>query len=319
MTEIAIRAEDSLADRIYYAQTLAKSGMLPKQYRQSPENVLYAIEYGRGLGLDPIRAMNSVHVIEGRPSPSSGLIGAMVRKAGHRLRVRVERGQSGPVAIAQIIRSDDPEWTFESQWDMDRARRAGVAGKQVWKSYPEAMLKARAITEVAREACEEALLGFSHSAEELGAEVDEDGNVVDARPAQVRPGATIAEAVAESAPDTPQVVDDQGVPDELVRRMGGLMRMLSMGQADALPFVSEVVGREIRSRADMTEDEILQVVDALEDRLKADREANQEPEVADAEIVPDAPQSDPWGAEEPSDVTADEQAATYAEYADGAA
>lgn len=312
MTEIAIRTQDSLADRIYYAQTLAESGLLPKQYRKSPENVLYAVEYGRGLGLNPIQAMNSVHVIEGKPSPSSGLIGAMVRKAGHKLRVRVERGQSGPVAIAQIIRSDDPEWTFESRWDMDRARRAGVAGKQVWKAYPEAMLKARAITEVAREACEEALLGFSHSAEEMGAEVDEDGNVVAVPDAQHRAGATIAEAVEESGQSAP-APEGPAVDPDLMVSMGRLMRMLGMGQSEALPFVSEVVGREIASRADLSEEEVRKVVDALDQKLQERDRAAAESEVTDAEIV-----SDPWGVEAPSDVTDDEEAATYAEFAGGA-
>ena len=40
------------------------------------------------------------------------------------------------------------------------------------------MLKARAITQCARDACEEALFGLHYTPEELGAEVDEDGVVV---------------------------------------------------------------------------------------------------------------------------------------------
>lgn len=278
MTEIAVRPAE-LDGRITYARALAASNLLPKQYRQNPENVLYAIEYGSALGLDPVQAMNSVHVIEGKPSPSSGLIGAMVRKAGHKLRVRVVH-EPELTAIAQVIRSDDPEFTFEARWTMKRAQKAGVAGKQVWRSYPEAMLKARAITEVAREACEEALLGFSHSAEELGAEVDADGNVTDVPAAQQRPGATIAEAVAESEPQEPEKPQ---VDPELISSMGRLMRMLGMGQGDALPFVSEVVGREITSRAELAEDEARQVVDALDARLQERDRAVEE--IADAEVI----------------------------------
>ncbi|MEU3020846.1 hypothetical protein ABZ635_26070 [Nocardiopsis sp. NPDC007018] len=283
MTEIAIR-QDNLDKRIAYAKALAEADMLPKEYRRKPANVLYAVDYGQSLGLDAVQAMNSVHVIEGKPSPSSGLISAMVRRAGHRLRVKVERGQAGPVAIAQIIRSDDPEWTFESRWDMDRARKAGVAGKNVWKAYPEAMLKARAITEVAREACEEALLGFSHSAEEMGAEVDADGNVLDVAPAQKRAGATIAEAVAETEAADPE---KPPVDLELMNQMGRLMRMLGFGREEALPFASEVVGREVTSRADLSEAEVSKVIEALDARLQErDRQA-EDPEIADAEVVPE--------------------------------
>lgn len=287
MTEIAIRAEDTLADRIYYAQTLAKSGLLPKQYRKQPENILYAIEYGRALGLDPINAMNSVHVIEGKPSPSSGLISAMVRKAGHRLRVRVQR-EPELVAVAQIIRSDDPDFTFEARWDMNRARQAGVAGKQVWKAYPEAMLKARAITEVAREACEEALLGFAYTPEEMGAEVDADGNPVAVADAQHRPGATVAEAVAEAAQETAQ---EPAVPPERMRYMGGLMRHLGMGAEDALPFVSEVVGREVAARSELTAEDVEQVIAALEGRAQ-EQHRQDEDEPVDAEVVEDVPPPD---------------------------
>lgn len=284
MTEIAVRDEGTLQERLAYAETLADADLLPRQYRQKPANVLYAVDYGRSLGLDAVQAMNSVHVIEGRPAPSSGLIGAMARKAGHRLRVRVEYDQQGsPVAIAQIIRSDDPEWTFECRWTMKRAQQAGVTGKQVWRAYPEAMLKARAITEVAREACEEALLGFSHSAEELGAEVDADGNVVEAKPAQGRPGATVAEAVAEAAQEE---AEEPAVPRERMNRMGRLMREAGITTAEqALSHVADVIGREIASRGEMTAEEVEEVIDDLEPAEAAP--AAEGP--VDAEIVEEPP------------------------------
>ena len=48
------------------------------------------------------------------------------------------------------------------------------------------MLKSRAITQCARDACEEALFGLHYTPEELGAEVDEDGVVVDDAAAAAR-------------------------------------------------------------------------------------------------------------------------------------
>ena len=44
------------------------------------------------------------------------------------------------------------------------------------------MLKSRAITQCARDACDEVLFGLHYTPEELGAEVDEDGVVVDEPP-----------------------------------------------------------------------------------------------------------------------------------------
>lgn len=179
----------SLPEKMQYAKALAASGMLPGQYRQQPANLLYALEYAESLGLHPMAAITGIHVIEGKPSASAALISALVRRAGHKLRVRGNDTE----AVAQIIRSDDPDYTFEVRWTMARAEQAGLARKQVWKNYPAAMLKARAITEVARDACEEALSGMHYTPEELGANVNADGEPVDAEVQQLRrvePGQT---------------------------------------------------------------------------------------------------------------------------------
>lgn len=205
MTEIAIRqpaTPATLPEKMQYAQALAVSGMLPSQYRQQPANLLWALEFADSLGLHPMAAITGVHVIEGKPSASAALISALVRRAGHKLRVTGNDQQ----ATAQIVRADDPDFVFECTWTLARAEQAGLTRKQVWKNYPAAMLKARAITEVAREACEEALSGMHYTPEELGANVDSDGVPVDGEVQQLRrvqPG--------EADPwTTPRPTDGQG-------------------------------------------------------------------------------------------------------------
>ncbi|KHS52584.1 recombinase RecT [Brevibacterium linens] len=178
-TELAITnpvAAMSIGEKQQYAELLAQASLLPKQYQRNPANVLLAMELGQSLSIPPIQAINEVHVIEGKPSASANLIGGLVRRAGHVLRIRVDR--DAMQATAQIIRNDDPDYTFEVTWTMDDAKRAGSTNKDNWKKYPIAMLKARAITEVAREACPEALMGIAYTPDELGAVVDQDGNPV---------------------------------------------------------------------------------------------------------------------------------------------
>ncbi|NEB83937.1 hypothetical protein G3I43_07055 [Streptomyces anulatus] len=180
-------APATLPEKMEYARALAVSGMLPSQYRNQPANLLYALEFAGSLGLHPMAAITGVHVIEGKPSASSALISALVRRAGHKLRVTGNDQE----ATAQIVRADDPEFTFSCTWTWSRAEQAGLTRKQVWKNYPAAMLKARAITEVAREACEEALSGMHYTPEELGANVNEEGLPVEAEVQQlhrVQPG-----------------------------------------------------------------------------------------------------------------------------------
>lgn len=172
MTALDVRPPRmAVPDKIRYAQALADSGLLPQQYRRQPANLLYAIEYAEMIGAHPLTAVTGIFVIDGKPSASAGLISALVRRAGHKLRVTGDATR----ATAQIIRADDPEFTFEVTFTIEDAKAAGLANKSVWKQYPASMLKARAITQVARDACEDALSGLHYTAEELGAEVNEDG------------------------------------------------------------------------------------------------------------------------------------------------
>lgn len=211
-----------MTGRMEYARSLAAASLLPADFRRQPANVLYAIEYGRALDISPIAALTGIHVIEGKPSASSGLISALVRRAGHRLRVRVTGTVAGGdiTATCEITRSDDPDFTFSATWDLPRALRSGLIdaltvdgpGQTLirsrtkkghpssWEKFPEAMLKARAITEAAREACEEALSGLHYTAEELGAQVDADEQVVVGEVVDDMPTKATADRTAPAVP-----------------------------------------------------------------------------------------------------------------------
>lgn len=266
-TEI-VRAEPvapSLPDMVRYADHLANANLLPAQYRQKPANVLYAMEYGRTLGITPIAAITGIHVIEGKPSASAALISGLVRQAGHKLRVRMQDG----TAIATIVRSDDPDFEFRSEWTIERARQAGLVGKDVWKKYPDAMLKARAITEVARDACEEVLFGLHYTPEELGARVGEDGLPMDAEVQQLRrvqpdeadPWATpakkpqgargdfVAEAAAASNADDVrriwQMARGAGEAAERLAQIAEFGRRLTVAESASSEAAGETVDGEI--------------------------------------------------------------------------
>lgn len=183
-SEIAVRS-DALPAKLEYAKFLATSGLLPAQYREKPGNVLYAIEYGEMLGLPAMAAINGVHVIEGKPSASAALVSALVRRAGHRIRT----WGNDEEATTEIVRADDPDFTYRSVWNLDRARKAELLSKANWKKYTAAQLKARSVTECARDACQEVLMGMGYTPDELGVDVDETG-----QPAPVRASASVVPA-----------------------------------------------------------------------------------------------------------------------------
>lgn len=170
MSELAIR-HASLPEKIQYAKAMADSNLLPRHYQRQPANLLIALEYAEAFGISPINAISSVFVIDGKPSASADLIAALVRRAGHKLRVTGD----DTTATATIIRADDPDFEYTATWDMAKAKQANLTGKGTWKSYPAALLRARAITEVARMGASDALFGVIYTPEEVGAEVTEDG------------------------------------------------------------------------------------------------------------------------------------------------
>lgn len=152
-----------------YAEMLSASNLLPRAYQKQPANVFTAMAMGEALGLKPIEAINSINVIQGKPALSAELMGAMVRRAGHKLRITCTKNP--PSATATLIRRDDPDAPFTVTWDEKAATRAGLwMSSPSWQKYPDQMMRARAITEVCRMGAADALSGFVYTAEELGGE-----------------------------------------------------------------------------------------------------------------------------------------------------
>jgi len=196
-------AKASLEERRAYVSAIAQAGdLLPQSLwskpqpdgqggmtrpAPSPAKVLLLAETGSMLGLHPMAALQSIHIIEGKPTLSANLLAALVRRAGHRLRVTTSGDwKTGTfVARAVLIRSDDPDFEFVVEWTKERAATAGLAGKGNWNKYPEAMCKARAITEVIREGAPDVTIVAAYTPEELGAaEVTEEGEPIELKPSQ---------------------------------------------------------------------------------------------------------------------------------------
>lgn len=198
MQQAAQQYEHSLQAKLAYAQFLADSNLLPRAYQNRPSNILWALEYGQALGISPIAVMMGVWIDpSGTPAASAGLMQALVRMQGHKL--RLSAAPDGKSATCVIIRKDDPDnpTTVTYTWDM--AITAKLTGKKNWQENPVAMLKARATAACARDACQEVLLGL-YTPDELGAEVADD----ETPPAGYVPGRPQRAAEpAEQGPESP--------------------------------------------------------------------------------------------------------------------
>ncbi|MFF9284836.1 recombinase RecT [Streptomyces griseosporeus] len=194
-----------------FCESLANTPLLPDAYRKQPASVLWAMEYGRALGLDVVTTITTIHVIKGKPTQSADLMLGRARAAGHRVRIKSERHR----CEVRVQRADDPDDETYVEWTLDDAVTAGlctlVDGRpysrdqknqpQPWEKFPRAMLRARALAEAVRIACPEVLHGAIYTPEELGAVVDQEGQPVIVERADV-PQMTTA-TVVQSTPNTP--------------------------------------------------------------------------------------------------------------------
>lgn len=207
-----------LTERQQYIRMLAAAGnLLPSHLRGAgnvgdPGKAFLLAETGDMLGIHPMAAVTGVHIIEGKPSLSANLMTGLVRKAGHKLRVWVDGDlKAGTLAAhAELIRSDDPDFTFKVTWSLDDAKAAGLyPGKPSsnWQKYTRAMLKSRVTSEIVREGASDVLMGGNiYTPEELGATVDEQGDPIDL-PEVRQPGVTPQRADGDVSRETP-IVDD---------------------------------------------------------------------------------------------------------------
>jgi hypothetical protein len=197
-----------LQERAAYIARIAPSTILPTAYRGNAANAFVAAETGCALGLEPLQALASIAVINGRATLSSDLMAAVIRRAGHTLRIVENSPES---VTATLIRADDKTFKFEVTWDKDKAVKAGLWGqKGPWSQYPTQMLRARAITEVARQGASEALMGMIYSPEDFGATITDTGEVIEAEviddtpaPAKPKPAAAPTQTPHPDMPTTP--------------------------------------------------------------------------------------------------------------------
>lgn len=204
-----------LQERADYIARLAPSTILPTAYRGNAANAFVAAETGAALGLEPLQALASIAVINGRAALSSDLMAAVIRRAGHTLRIVENSPES---VTATLIRADDKKFEFTVTWDKDKAVKAGLWGqKGPWSQYPTQMLRARAITEVARQGASEALMGMIYSPEDFGATITDTGEVIEAEivndaPAKPAPAAPKPAAKPAAAPSRPDPLDKPLTP-----------------------------------------------------------------------------------------------------------
>lgn len=161
----------SLDEAIRFAEVLSKSSIIPKDFGGNPGNILVAIQWGMELGLQPMQAMQSIAVINGRPSLWGDAVIGLVR--GSPLCEYIYETDDGETATCKVKRRGEEEQV--RTFSMADAKTASLLGKQgPWSSYPKRMRQMRARAFALRDVFPDVLRGMPVAEEVQDAPTEKD-------------------------------------------------------------------------------------------------------------------------------------------------
>jgi len=179
----------NLDDAMRVGKVFAMSGYF-KDTRDASQAVVKIIQ-GHELGIPPMAAMRGIHIVEGKPELSAGLMAGLLQNAGYAWQ------------FAQLD-ADGCSLDFyhgskllgRVSFGKEDAAAAGLANKQNYKAYGEDMFFARCISRCARRYAPAVLMG----------NVYVEGEITGSLPAAPEAMADVIESTAtEVAPATPTV------------------------------------------------------------------------------------------------------------------
>lgn len=169
--ELVVRAGLDIAS---LGDILAKSGYF--QDTRDAAQAIVKVLAGQEMGIGSIAAMTGIYIVKGRVTLSANLMAALIKRSGH-YNYRVTELSD---TACEIEFSENGQVIGISRFTMQDALKAKLSGDN-WARFPRNMLFARALSNGAKWYTPDAFGGSPiYTPDELGAAVDEDGEVIEA-------------------------------------------------------------------------------------------------------------------------------------------
>ena len=177
-------APSTFAECREFAEELAASSLVPKQYQGKSQDILVCVQWGMELGLAPMQALQNIAVINGKPSVYGDAALALVQASpvceGVEETIEGE-GTPNPTAVCTCHRKN--RQPVVARFSVEDAKRAGLWGKQgPWQAYPKRMLQMRARGFALRDAFPDVLKGLITAEEAQDYPTERDVSPVKANP-----------------------------------------------------------------------------------------------------------------------------------------
>ena len=170
------------------ALVAAASSLAPDALRGKPHDALIVLMAGRELGLQPMQSMRMLRVIKGNVTMAADATVALVRRSGDCVEWRLVESTAQRATYTTRRKGDTEPTTLT--WTIEQAQRAGLTGGTGWRSYPEAMLRARCAAALARIVYPDLVAGI-YDPDELAQPLE-----------QPKPAPIVEQPVAVIEPDT---------------------------------------------------------------------------------------------------------------------
>ncbi len=255
------------ADAAYnLGQKLSLTSFVPESFRKRPDEIAAAMLAGSEIGLSPMASLSAFDVIQGRAAARAITLRAVAQSQGHEIQM-VESTTTR--CRMRGRRKGTTEWQ-PVDWTIERAKQLGVTNKQNWKNQPQAMLVARATSELCRLIAADAILGISYSVEEIADGAD-NIETVEVQPATAPAKRTVtrrkpAEKKPEPAPEEDPVPTVEMITAKQLTALNAAIthHIGSNERANKLAWLSEVLERPITSSKEVTKDEAAKILDTFQ-------------------------------------------------------
>jgi hypothetical protein len=139
----------NIESAVTLAAMLAKSQILPRHLHGKPADVLAIMIKGRELGISTMKALSGMYCINGKVELDAATLAGVVMSRTDLCEYLTLIESTDKVATYETKRKGSPK-SVVMGFTMVQAERAGLLRNDVWRKFPEAMLRARAISVVAR-------------------------------------------------------------------------------------------------------------------------------------------------------------------------
>ena len=264
-----------MADAHALAKAICNTQMIPQHFKGKPDECAAAMLYGASLGLDPMQAVKGIYVVHGSAALYARTMASIVLRDQHELWTV----ESTNEAVTVAGRRNGTDRVEQSTWTYERAQLAGYTSNAKYKTDPQAMLYAKAVSEVCRKIAPDSLAGV-YAVEELQLEKVRPG--ADDRPARAVTAATFTSVTPKPEP-TPAPAEEPpaGVDPDTGEVTGPTRAALDAmftaftdagfdtdartaeGKKARLGYMSQILNRRVDATKDLTAADVEAVTDAL--------------------------------------------------------